>query len=42
MPVGCAILIIAFLLELRDNVRRLLGRAPPVAPAINPELEILS
>jgi TRAP-type C4-dicarboxylate transport system permease small subunit len=42
MPIGCSILIVGFLLELRDNVRRLLGRAPPAAPTVTPELEILS
>ena len=40
MPVGCTILVVAFLLDLRGSLARLSGRAP-VAPPPAPDRETL-
>ncbi|MGP1677073.1 MAG: TRAP transporter small permease subunit [Burkholderiales bacterium] len=39
MPVGCIILMVAFLLDLRGSLARLFGRAPAEPPA--PQREVL-
>ena len=42
MPVGCTILLVAFLLDLRGSVARLFGRAPVEPPPPAPGFEVLS
>lgn len=42
MPAGCAILLVAFMLDLRDSLGRLFGRAPVETAPPKPEFEILS
>lgn len=43
MPIGCVILLTAFLLDLGGSLARLTGRAPPVAAsAPKPDFEVLS
>jgi TRAP-type C4-dicarboxylate transport system permease small subunit len=42
MPIGLVILVIAFLLELRSSVLRLLGRAPEPPDEPKPHFEITS
>jgi len=42
MPLGMLILVIAFLLELRASVLRLLGRGPAASTEATPHFEIMS
>jgi TRAP-type C4-dicarboxylate transport system permease small subunit len=42
MPLGTLILVIAFMLELRGGILRLLGRAPAATTEATPHLEISS
>ena len=42
MPIGCAILLLAFMLDLRDSLARLFGRAPAETAPPKPEFEVLS
>ena len=43
MPIGCVILLTAFLLDLSGSLARLTGRAPPIAESVSkPELEVIS
>jgi TRAP-type C4-dicarboxylate transport system permease small subunit len=42
MPIGMVILVIAFLLELRDSILRLFGRAPPAPDEPKPHFELIS
>jgi hypothetical protein len=41
MPIGCAILLLAFVLDLRGSLARLFGREP-VEPPPATEFEVLS
>jgi TRAP-type C4-dicarboxylate transport system permease small subunit len=41
MPLGCAILAIGFLLELRGSVMRMLGFAPPAQTSSEVDLEVM-
>src|SRR3954469_16138380 len=42
MPLGMLILVIAFLLELRGSIMRLLGRGPAATTEATPHFEIMS
>jgi hypothetical protein len=42
MPLGCAILLVAFMLDLRHSVARLLGRARVAPEPEKPDFEVLS
>ncbi|HEY5290694.1 MAG TPA: TRAP transporter small permease [Burkholderiales bacterium] len=41
MPIGCTILLVAFLLDLRGSLARLFGRAPAEPPPHAPDFEVL-
>jgi TRAP-type C4-dicarboxylate transport system permease small subunit len=41
MPIGGAILVVGFLLELRGSVKRMLGLAPPARTSSEVDLEVL-
>ena len=41
MPIGCTILLVAFLLDLRGSLARLFGRAPVEPPPPAPDFEAL-
>jgi len=41
MPVGCAILLVAFMLDLTGSVARLFGRVPVEPQASKPDIEVL-
>jgi TRAP-type C4-dicarboxylate transport system permease small subunit len=41
MPLGCAILAVGFLLELRGSVMRMLGFAPPAQTSSEVDLEVM-
>jgi TRAP-type transport system small permease protein len=42
MPIGCIILLLAFMLDLRDSVARMFGRAPVTPEPPKPEFEVMS
>ncbi len=41
MPLGCAILAVGFLLELRGSIMRMLGYAPPAQTSSEVDIEVM-